>query len=124
MLFMLNWNKRFTIIESLLGIGYVYTYKSEGLKDISYRIEGYLILISLIIKFIKHSYEIYGEHRRLKEKTKKNISNIQNKADIPRKEGTGSKSLPNCSICTCEMTNVSATKCGHLYCWDCIIKYL
>ncbi|MCB0370643.1 MAG: hypothetical protein KDD45_14765 [Bdellovibrionales bacterium] len=38
MLFMLNWNKRYTIIESLLGIGYVYTYKSDGLKDISYKL--------------------------------------------------------------------------------------
>jgi hypothetical protein len=59
MLFMLNWNKRYTIIESLLGISYVYTYKNEGLKDISYKIEGYLILVTLIIKLLKHTYAIY-----------------------------------------------------------------
>ena len=59
MLFMLNWNKRFSIIESILGISYVYTYKNEGLKDISYKIEGYLILITLIVKLLRQSYHIY-----------------------------------------------------------------
>lgn len=38
MVFMLDWAKRLTIIEKILGISYVYTYKNDELKDISYKI--------------------------------------------------------------------------------------
>lgn len=38
MMFMLDWAKRLTIIEKILGISYVYTYKNDELKDISYKI--------------------------------------------------------------------------------------
>lgn len=63
MLFMLNWTKRFTIIEKILGISYVYTYKNDQLQDISYKIEGYLILTTLVVKLAKHLYTLYKEHR-------------------------------------------------------------
>lgn len=63
MLFMLNWTKRFTIIEKILGISYVYTYKNDQLQDISYKVEGYLILATLVVKLAKHLYTIYKEHR-------------------------------------------------------------
>jgi hypothetical protein len=59
MLFMLNWNKHFDIIQTILGIKYVYTYKNDKLKNISYRIEGFLILVTLTMKFIKHAYSLY-----------------------------------------------------------------
>lgn len=63
MLFMLNWTKRFTIIERILGISYVYTYKNDQLQDISYKLEGYLILITLVVKLAKHLYAIYIDQK-------------------------------------------------------------
>lgn len=59
MLFMLNWSRRYTVIESILGISYIYTYKIEGLKDVSYKIEGYLIMATLVIKVLKQTHHIY-----------------------------------------------------------------
>lgn len=68
MLFMLDWTKRFAIIEKILGISYVYTYKNDQLKDVSYKIEGYLLLVALTVKAVKHLYQIYHEHKREKER--------------------------------------------------------
>jgi hypothetical protein len=38
MVYMLDWNKHFTFIETLLGIRYVYTYKNDQIRDVSYAI--------------------------------------------------------------------------------------
>lgn len=53
MVYMLDWNKHFTFIETLLGINYVYTYKNDQIRDISYAVEGYLIAITFVVKGIK-----------------------------------------------------------------------
>jgi hypothetical protein len=36
MVYMLDWNKHFTFIETLLGIRYVYTYKNDRIREVSY----------------------------------------------------------------------------------------
>lgn len=33
-------------------------------------------------------------------------------------------SIPNCPICLTEPTIPKCTKCGHIYCWTCILQYL
>jgi len=38
MVYMLDWNKHFTVIETLLGVRYAYTYKNDQIKDVSYAI--------------------------------------------------------------------------------------
>lgn len=38
MVYMLDWNKHFTFIETLLGIRYVYTYKNDQIREVSYAI--------------------------------------------------------------------------------------
>lgn len=32
--------------------------------------------------------------------------------------------VPNCPICLTEPTIPKCTKCGHIYCWTCILQYL
>lgn len=32
--------------------------------------------------------------------------------------------IPNCPICLTEPTIAKATKCGHIFCWTCILQYL
>jgi hypothetical protein len=40
----------------MLGISYVYTYKNDQIRDVSYAIEGYLLLATFAIKAIKLLY--------------------------------------------------------------------
>jgi hypothetical protein len=56
MVYMLDWNKHFTFLETMLGISYVYTYKNDQIRDVSYAIEGYLLLATFAIKAIKLLY--------------------------------------------------------------------
>lgn len=75
MVYMLDWNKHFTFIETLLGIRYVYTYKNDQIREVSYAIEGYLLLLTLIVKAAKNLYSIF------KTKTAKKQSESSNKAE-------------------------------------------
>lgn len=59
MLYMLDWNKHYSLIETLLGIQYAYTYKNDKPTAISYRIEGYLILATLALKLARHLLTLY-----------------------------------------------------------------
>ena len=56
MVYMLDWNRHFTFIETLLGISYAYTYKNDQIRDVSYAVEGYLLLATFVIKAAKTLY--------------------------------------------------------------------
>lgn len=58
--YMLGWDKHFTFIETLLGINYVYTYKNDRIRDVSYAVEGYLLLITLLFKGFKRFPHIFN----------------------------------------------------------------
>jgi hypothetical protein len=38
MVFMLDWNKYFNLLETILGIRYAYTFKNNQTKEVSYAI--------------------------------------------------------------------------------------
>lgn len=56
MVFMLNWNKHFNFIETVLRIRYAYTFKNNQTREVSYAIEGYLLLATFVVKIIKPIY--------------------------------------------------------------------
>jgi hypothetical protein len=64
--YMLDWNKHFTFIETLLGINYTHTYANDRIRDVSYAIEGYLLLTNLLTKAAKHFYGIFNSDQRKK----------------------------------------------------------
>lgn len=59
MVYMLDWNKHFTFIETLLGIRYVYTYKNDQIREVSYAVEGYLLLATFLFKAAKTLYNLW-----------------------------------------------------------------
>ena len=54
MVYMLDWNRHFTFIETLLGI-----------REVSYAVEGYLLLATFAVKAAKTLYAAF----RAKEKS-------------------------------------------------------
>ncbi len=119
MVYMLDWNKHFTFIESLLGITYAYTYKNDQIRDVSYKVEGYLLLITFSVKIAKSLYAILTEKRGKEEEGKQVVG-----GSGKEKEVMGGKEQVLCRICYDEVREKSATKCGHTFCWRCIIKTL
>jgi hypothetical protein len=122
MVYMLDWNKHFTFIETLLGIRYVYTYKNDQIREVSYAIEGYLLLATFIVKAVKTLYTIFkSKEKKATEPTiakPKQQSAMQSKASAAKTEKT------LCRICYDDIKNKSSTKCGHVFCWTCIIQTL
>lgn len=66
MVYMLDWNKHFTFIESLLGISYVYTYKNDQIREVSYAVEGYLLLATFAVKAAKALYSAFTRKQKAK----------------------------------------------------------
>ena len=56
MVYMLDWNRYFTFAESILGASYPYAHKFDKIRDVSYTVEGYLLLGTFAIKAVKHIY--------------------------------------------------------------------
>lgn len=120
MVYMLDWNKHFTFIETLLGIRYVYTYKNDQIRDVSYAVEGYLLLATFLFKAGKNLYSLFKASQARSKEPEPPPSQIRPGSGSlnPQKE----KNL--CRICYDDIKCRSATKCGHIFCWACIIKTL
>lgn len=56
MLFMLNLNPHFNLIDTVLGTRYAYTFKNANQTKVSYKVEGLLLLVVFIVKILKTSY--------------------------------------------------------------------
>lgn len=61
--YMLEWNKHFTFIEAFLGIPYGYTHKNDQIRDVSYAIEGYMLVLTCFVKAAQSVYSIFGEQK-------------------------------------------------------------
>ena len=76
MLFMVGWNKHFNIIDTLLQTEYIYTYKNADQKTSNYQIEGYMLLVVFVVKFLRLLINIVSESKKKmseKEKREKQI---------------------------------------------------
>lgn len=116
MAYLLGWNKYFSVLETLLGIRYVYTFQNEQIKDVSYAIEGYLLLAVFVVKAIRAGIKIY--------KAKKMNRGVPIVKVEQEEKGPPEIGVSLCRICYSPLTNRSLTKCGHVFCWDCIIRAL
>ena len=64
MLFMVGWNKHSNIIDTLLRTEYIYTYKNADQKSSNYKIEGYMLLVVYVVKFLRLIINIVSESKR------------------------------------------------------------
>lgn len=64
MVYMLDLNKHFTFLETIFGISYAYTYKNDQIKEVSYAIEGYLLLVAFIVKAVKTIHRVYQARKK------------------------------------------------------------
>ena len=70
MLFMLGWNKHYNVVDSILRIRYIYTFKHKNQKFISYRVQGWLLFVVFVIKIMRI---ILSMHTFINKKEKKKL---------------------------------------------------
>jgi hypothetical protein len=66
MVYLLGWNKHLTILETLLGINYAYTYKNDQIHDASYAMEGYVLLATFLYKVVKQIVSLVQKYKHRK----------------------------------------------------------
>ena len=103
----------YEIDNRLLGIKYINTFPSKD-GSFNYKPIFWIILASHLVKLLKHSYSVYKEFKR----RSKQILEV----DPTIEAGEGRKES-ECKICYDQRQNTTATPCGHLFCWKCILKY-
>lgn len=67
MLFVLGWNKHFSLVDTILKNQYVYTYMNKSEAKVDYRIEGYLLLVVFVVKLLRFMVKSYKILKNIKK---------------------------------------------------------
>lgn len=117
---------RYHISKRLTGINYILirNWLKENHSIYGFRILGVVtllqLLLSLIVKWIEKS-----KKARVSNSAISDTSTAQRTSSQPTTSGSTSVSKSNkCALCMELAVDLSATQCGHLFCWVCILNWL
>ena len=108
----------YEIENRLIGIRYMNIFPSKE-NVFNYKPIFWIIIATHLIKVIKFGFGCYKEYENIKthykQQEKEKIIETTEPAVVSKTE--------ECKICYDERKESSATPCGHIFCWDCILKY-
>ena len=126
-LFFLN-GTYYTFMNRIFGIRYVKTRVSSTrqVSQTQYKFLGYLLLIQILgglVLRLKRAFldPVLTKLFRSRNKTQFKTQNPVPSLDLPH---SSCLSEQKCPICASSVENASATKCGHVFCWKCIVPWL
>jgi len=109
----------FQLSKRVTSIRYIFTKKPQD-HLIEYRRIGVLMLIQIVVEIVKFFYKMY-RNNKWKNVQERYFSKQATKEVLE----TIDKSKDNlCFICYEQRKNPSITPCGHVFCWECIVKKL
>jgi peroxin-10 len=97
------------------------------ISEDGFKLLGYLILSRYIIEGyngMKKVYNVYKEEKESVVPKEESISSSLKLKVAKAQLKSGKEGDMTCLLCMDERKDTSATLCGHLFCWDCITKYL
>jgi len=131
-LFFLN-GSYYTFLNRIFGVRYVKTRVSSNrqLGQTQYRFLGYLLLIqifgSALLNLKRKCLDpvlslLFRSGSSTGARTNKNTEiNSVRSLELPISSCTSEQTCP---ICASSIVNASATACGHVFCWKCIVPWL
>ncbi|XP_053678725.1 peroxisome biogenesis factor 10 [Anopheles nili] len=115
-LFYINGGK-YHISKRLTGINYVLirNWLKENHSIYGYKVLGYVTLVQLVLALATR-YRQYRAEAKQKRPPARISSSVQS-AGV-------STTAHHCALCMDTAKDISATQCGHLFCWHCILNCL
>lgn len=109
------------IAKRITSIKYIYTKKPQE-HGLNFQHIGRLMLIQMAIETIKYFYKSYVAYTsRKKRKTERGLS-LENVGETKLEQSQTGDDAKICPLCYDVRKNTACTPCGHLFCWDCIMK--
>lgn len=113
-----------SVIKRILGIEYRAVVKMKP-HAFTYEKVGYIIIFKLALSLVKYIYTSVKSGM----KRSRDIMEILTKEEIEEKANGSEEDQEDleesrCGVCFDKRENCSVTPCGHLYCYDCIVKSL
>ena len=125
-LFFLN-GSYYTFMNRIFGIRYVKTRVSatRQVNQTQYKFLGYLLLVQILGGLVLRLKRKFLDPV-LSKLFRNNKTQIEVRNPVPSLELPQSSCISEqkCPICTSSVVNASATTCGHVFCWKCIVPWL
>jgi peroxin-10 len=115
-LFFLN-SKYYEITNRLSGVRYINVFPSNE-AQFNYKLVGYIIILTMAIKSVA-----FGKSVARQMKVISSPGQLREEESTAEIQGEASEPALDCKICFDARKSVSSTPCGHLFCWDCILRY-
>ena len=105
-------SKRFTKIR------YIFAKKPQN-HNITYNKIGQILLLQMVLQFIQFLWKLITDIRN-RNKPRKSMRSQESSSE--EMEGGDVNENELCGLCYDKRKSTSVTPCGHLFCWECIIK--
>jgi len=106
-------SKRFTKIR------YIFVKQPQN-HDISYNKIGQILLLQMLLQFVQFAVKLGVDFHNRNKPKKPFRSSQENTSEENEGEDVNENEI--CGLCYEKRKNPSVTPCGHLFCWDCIVK--
>jgi len=109
------------ISKRITSIKYVYTRKPQD-HGLSFHNVGRLMILQIAIEFIKFFYKCYKSYAKKKGREAAQKGGRSERKETRQSTWINTDESKTCPLCFDPRKNSACTPCGHLFCWDCIMK--